>query len=250
MRSNRISFHSGAETVLGILSEPDQKARKLVVLLHGGPGGTKDGPDNLFVQLAERFGTDSVASLRFDFRGSGESDGLSVDTTIQAEVNDLRAATEWVLAKGYSDLGLVGESLGATIALAGYDSRYKALALLWPAIDLMDTSLREFLSPSATAELERTGFVESDGIRVGQGFIDELRTVNMTSRLSRIDAPTLLVHGTADEDVPFAQSQQAKAILGDRADLHLIDGGGHGLREDTHRRTVNQLTADWFLRHL
>ncbi|MBM7085575.1 alpha/beta hydrolase family protein [Micromonospora humidisoli] len=45
--------------------------QRMVMMLHGGPGGQKDGPADLYVDLAERLGAAGIASVRFDFRGCG-----------------------------------------------------------------------------------------------------------------------------------------------------------------------------------
>jgi acetyl esterase/lipase len=39
--------------------------------------------------------------------------------------------------------------------------------------------------------------------------------------------PTIVVHGTADEVVPFGQSQRYAEAAGDEATLHPLDGAGH-----------------------
>lgn len=55
---------------------------------------------------------------------------------------------------------------------------------------------------------------------------------DMLSLLSRIKVPVLILHGTADDTVPFAMSRELAQRFGRRAELVPIPGGTHDLDED------------------
>ncbi|HUZ36208.1 MAG TPA: alpha/beta fold hydrolase [Streptosporangiaceae bacterium] len=58
-----------------------------------------------------------MASLRFDFRAHGESEGRQEDLTIAGVVNDIRAAVKQVReAAGSGPVNLIGASFGGGIA--------------------------------------------------------------------------------------------------------------------------------------
>jgi alpha-beta hydrolase superfamily lysophospholipase len=66
------------------------------VLVHGGGVTREEG--GFFTRLADGLGEAGVASLRFDLRGHGRSDGKQEDLTISAILNDIRTAIAHVRA--------------------------------------------------------------------------------------------------------------------------------------------------------
>jgi acetyl esterase/lipase len=75
------------------------------------------------------------------------------------------------------------------------------------------------------------------------------------SHASADDPPFLLIHGDADESVPFSQSEKLRDSLkkvGVKAELVRIKGAGHGLRvrgaEENAR--IGKRAAAWFDRYL
>jgi pimeloyl-ACP methyl ester carboxylesterase len=67
--------------------------------------------------------------------------------------------------------------------------------------------------------------------------------------LPRVQAPTLLIVGGADEPV-LRLNQQAAALLACHHRLEVIPGAGHLFEEPGALERVAQLAADWFARYL
>jgi non-heme chloroperoxidase len=63
---------------------------------------------------------------------------------------------------------------------------------------------------------------------------------DFTEDLKRVDVPTLIVHGDADQIVPIGASARAAVKIVTDATLKVYPGAPHGLPE-THR---DQLNAD------
>jgi uncharacterized protein len=61
-----------------------------VVLVHGGGVTREEG--GFFTRLASGLGEAGVASLRFDLRGHGESEGRQEELTLAAILNDILAS--------------------------------------------------------------------------------------------------------------------------------------------------------------
>ena len=55
----------------------------------------------------------------------------------------------------------------------------------------------------------------------------------------RTGVPTVVIHGTADEVVPFGQAQRYAEAAGDEATLHPLDGAGHFEPIDPQSREVD-----------
>lgn len=110
----------------GTLARPDAAAPGPAALLLNGsgpldrdsnmPGQALDVAKALAAALADR----GVASLRYDKRGVGESEGVYLTTGFEEEAEDAAAALAALAASPLVDstrLAIVGHSVGATIAI-------------------------------------------------------------------------------------------------------------------------------------
>jgi non-heme chloroperoxidase len=62
---------------------------------------------------------------------------------------------------------------------------------------------------------------------------------DQTEDLKKIDVPTLIMHGDADQIVPIANSALLSAELVRKAELKVIPGAPHGMCT-THRDLINK----------
>ena len=76
----------------GTVVVPREECMGAAVLVHGG-GVTRD-EGGFFARLAGGLAAGGIASLRFDLRGHGGSDGRQEDLTLGGIVNDVRAAVD------------------------------------------------------------------------------------------------------------------------------------------------------------
>jgi hypothetical protein len=92
---------------------------------------------NVVFAICQALAQESIAALRFNFRGVGKSGGAFGEGI--GEQEDVRAALDFVLATAGIDqerIGLAGYSFGGSVALpvAVEDERVKLLALVSPAL--------------------------------------------------------------------------------------------------------------------
>lgn len=137
-----VTLNSNGLKLFGVLHMPEKplKARVPAVLFCHGFGGNKIGKFRLAVRQAEMLALAGVATLRIDFRGSGDSEGDFADTTIQTQLEDARAGLEFLLTHSQIDpnqIAILARSLGGAIAtqLASEYPTIKALALWCPLFD-------------------------------------------------------------------------------------------------------------------
>jgi alpha-beta hydrolase superfamily lysophospholipase len=101
-----------------VLHRPRGAERAACVVACHGLGASKDS--DKYLQLAEACTRAGLALARFDFRGSGESEGLrEVDTTVASRVEDALAVVAFAGTRPHLDgrIGLVGSSMGGFVAL-------------------------------------------------------------------------------------------------------------------------------------
>ena len=90
-----------------------QQTGKAVVLAHPHPlyGGNMDVP--VICRMAESFQSAGIATLRFNFRGTGGSSG-KFDEGL-GEQDDVRSALDFLSGQGYDQLFLAGYSFGSWV---------------------------------------------------------------------------------------------------------------------------------------
>ncbi len=69
-------------------------------------------------------------------------------------------------------------------------------------------------------------------------------STDFTADLGQITVPTMILHGSADQTVPFEATGKRAAELIPGGRLEIIEGGPHGIWY-THRQRVNELMIDF-----
>ncbi len=70
---------------------------------------------------------------------------------------------------------------------------------------------------------------------------------DMTEDLKKFDVPTLVLHGDADQIVPFEDAGKLSAKLVKGAELHVVPGAPHGMCT-THKETINEILLKFIRR--
>lgn len=123
------------DRLIGVLSLPSIPAQRGVLIVVGGPQ-YRIGSHRQFVAISNAVSEHGIASLRFDYRGMGDSEGAarSFDDT----ANDIASAIDQFFraVPSLKEIVLLGLCDGATAAtfLACYDHRVTGLVLLNPWI--------------------------------------------------------------------------------------------------------------------
>ncbi len=122
-RSEEVTFANGAFVLAGEVALPDGDGpHPAVVLINGSGDQDRDvtiGEFRLFADLAGHLAQAGIASLRWDDRGVGGSDGNGLLTTLEDRAGDVEAAVELLRMRPDIDadrIGLVGHSEGGLIA--------------------------------------------------------------------------------------------------------------------------------------
>jgi acetyl esterase/lipase len=139
---------------------------------------------------------------------------------------------------------LIGESAGGQLA---------AMAALRPGVDGSVAGVVAFYTPSDLAALVRTSSLIPDNVRdaVKGTLFDTLLMAGLTefSPMNAVSAsapPFLLIHGTDDPIVPFAQSERFCDKLRESkvsCEIFPVQGGGHGIRAWESARLTDYKTT-------
>lgn len=242
--AEKIKIDAGSDQSITALHQipPDQYASRLdetlIIMAHGFPGD-KDHMNALYGDLEFLMGSKGYHTLRFDFRGCGESDGGSQNFTLGAACEDFQAVLYWARAKGYKRFLYIGDGIGATIAIMNVDIDVKALLLLWPVLDL-DLYCKHSLDIQSISDAEvARGFVDKNGLKISVGFLRELNKIDILYALKEIFVPTMLIHGAQDKVIPVQQLDLARRYIpAKRIEITIFQDGEHGLLKNNHRQAM------------
>jgi dipeptidyl aminopeptidase/acylaminoacyl peptidase len=228
-----------------------------VMLLHGLTASRIES-HRFYVHLARALAARGIAALRFDFRGSGDSEGEFQDMTVPGELSDAKAGLNWLVGHPALDsarLGVAGVSLGGMVAaqLAGRNpSLVRALALL---AALADPALFAAAAAQQTAQtggespmeaLARDGYFLLWNYPLGMGFVQTIFEQKPVEDVKRFRGHALIVHGEGDPTVPVQHAEMYKEALGERATLHKLNSTSHVFDEPPVERQAIELVVNWF----
>jgi acetyl esterase/lipase len=218
----------------------------VAILIHGGGWGGGDKAE-VHVPPTSPFTDANFTWFSIDYR-------LAPEHRWPACIDDVRTAIRWVKAhapeyKGDPErITLVGYSAGGQLAAfaaatAEEDARVQALVVLAGPTDLVaDCERRGEVSPALQALFDRGPEIDDEARTI-------LRDASPLNYLTAASPPTLLVHGTVDESVPYSQSVNYQARLqelGVPCELITIPGGSHRLREWKRRdASFESRMIDW-----
>ncbi len=194
--------------------------------------------------------------VAFDRAGHGESDGEFFDTTVTRDVEDSVRVLDAVAALpgvDAEDLHLVGMSLGAVVAsvvAADRPAGVRSVTMWSTAAVFADEVRGGTLQGRPLDVLDGQGFFDFLGQRLGPALREDARGWDPWARAAGWGGPTLLLHGTEDF-VPLACARRYldDDVLGDRAELVVVEGADHGWAQLPQRDTVVAATVDFTTRH-
>ena len=222
-----------------------------LALFHGF-GGTRVEPHRLFVKTSRRLATEGVASLRIDFRGSGESEGDFKSMTLGGEIKDAQAAMDFLRSQPEVDparLGVLGLSMGGYVAasVAAQDPNLKAL-VLWAASARGASYFPHYvhLTGKNRKEWEAAGERDFGGNILSSHFLtDGLSLPDPLSALGAFPGKAFILHGDADASVPVEEAHIFKKTFGEKAQLHILKGADHTFNKASWETEAIETTLFW-----
>ena len=243
----KIYFESDGLKLCGLLEKKDTK--KCIILCHGMKVGKDE--KGAFPKLSKAISDKGFSVFRFDFRGHGESEGLSRDMTIPGETRDVEAAFEKMKSHGFKEFGILGASFGGgpVAYFAEKNPELKGVAFWNALIDYSEKinptteSNKQNWGEVAFKEAEETGeFKKSENFSLGLQFFKDLKVLKPWKSVLKLKMPLLFIHG--DKDVHVLYSDSVKYAKMYNAELVTIKGGVHGLRNKIEE--ASEAAAEFF----
>jgi len=233
MEKDIIFANSSGRKLHGVLTTAENNS-PVVIICHGYASNTKS---KTRVEISKQLLQKNISSFGFDFTGCGESEGELYELTVSQGLDDLTAAYNYVKNLKNFDgnrIGILGSSFSGSVAvLFAAENNIKVLALKSPVSDY--NQIKEVPLVAKTKQ---------------QKFFDDSLKYDIYSAAEKIKAPTIIVHGSDDLDVPVEQSKKLFSHLKCEKKFEIITGADHRYSDEKHFSQLLDFVSDWFSKHV
>ncbi len=247
----RFRAHDGLELSGWLYRPAGAPPYPMVLSFHGGPEGQERPGFNSTYQALLATG---IAVFAPNVRGSSGFGKAFVNLDNGAlrknGVRDIESCVEAVVKAGVADpgrIGIMGGSYGGYMVMAGlteYPETFAAGADLFGVVNF-ETFFKHTEPWMAAISKVEYGDPEKDAAM--------LRDLSPIHRVDRVIAPTIVLHGANDTNVPVVEAEQVVESLKKRGvpvEYILFPDEGHGFRKTSNRIRANVAIVEWFERHL
>ena len=273
-----VSFYSGPHILTGTLTLPDTQGTFPGVLLVPGSGrvdrneNAKKLAIDALREIAMNLAKKGIATLRYDKRGVGESQGEFLETGFYDNVSDAATALHFLKFNEYiqpDHVFILGHSEGAVIAtrLAGTGADVAGVILLagtaesgedvmlWQSEQVVDGmhGLNGFLIKALHIDVQKTEHKQLDKIkqstkdwyRVGlftklnAKWMREFLEYDPADDLSKIQVPVLAITGSKDIQVKPSDLKRMAELVKSEFEWHEVPDVTHILRTEAGEPTLS-----------
>lgn len=197
-----------------------ENSDQVVCVLHGFMGNKADHHFMLRT-FGDEINQMGFPVYRFDFLGSGDSDGTFYDEeSIKAQIEQCKCIANHFKKKHYK-VHLFAFSLGGVIAShVAKEMDIETLFLLSPAGNFNEIILKML------NEFDRNHCLDINGFKINPAFVDESQKFEYFKEIEKFCGPVKIVQGTCDQYVSKDSLQNYKSAY-KQAEIVLVDGADH-----------------------
>lgn len=200
----------------------------LLVMFHGFTGH-KTETGYLFRKLSDALSSNNIDSIRFDYLGSGESDGLFSDMTLDSLLEQAEVILKYAKAHKYKEINLLGFSMGGALTMNLLSNSHKTV-LIAPAIDF-DIKFRDM-------NLLDNGNYDLNGWELNKNLFKSFKR-DYYGMAKKHKNPVLIIQGSMDQAVNKDSSIKLHEHF-DNSELLLIDQGTHVFHNRKHYMMIEE----------
>jgi uncharacterized OsmC-like protein/pimeloyl-ACP methyl ester carboxylesterase len=251
MKTERFTFpgHSG-DLLAARLDLPDGPHLATALLAHCFTCGKDIAASR---RIAARLADQGIAVLRFDFTGLGHSGGEFENTSFTSNVADLIAAADTLKDRGMAPALIIGHSLGgaAVLRAAGKIASAKAVVTIGAPYD-PEHVVHNFGTALETIARDGVGEVNLGGrpVRIGQGFIEDVRTENLTADIAALGKALLVLHAPRDTIVGVENATQIFIAAKHPKSFVTLDDADHLISRPSDADYAADVIASWAGKYL
>ena len=227
--------------------EDSHEKAPILIMCHGFTGDKSEW--GRFPETAKALNREGYDALIFDFSGSGENKRELINLTKQA--NDLENVYNWVKSKGYTRIAVLGLSFGGLTTIKANLQGLKTEVLWAPPLLLHSTEDQvDWFKDIDKGPVEIPSSGDYDPIIIDMSFVMDVANFRIRPALKKHITPTLVVQGTADEQVPFELNKKAFSLMPQDDDHKFIEvqGATHDF-EAEHLQIFIKETISWLKKY-
>jgi putative redox protein len=193
------------------------------------------------------------AVLRFDFTGLGESEGDFADTNFSSNLDDLKAAVDFLRDRYEAPSLLIGHSLGgaAVLAIAGEIEEVRAVATVGAPSNtehLRGTLLEA--APELEDQDEARVTLAGRTFKIKRQMLEDFAEDHVRRRLAALRKPLLILHSPVDEVVNIDHARRIYEAARHPKSFVSLDDANHLLTRERDARYAADVLAAWAGRYL
>ena len=246
-----VEISNNGMVLRGILYKPEIEVKVPLVILFHGFSGSKSEIHFMFTKTSRVLAKNGIASLRFDFSGSGDSDGKFSDMTLLSEVSDGLAILDYAKTLDFIDednISLVGLSMGGAVASIVASKRKNDIdrLCLWAAVgDAYKIFKYNIEKVADEIKFNEKNQIDLNANVLGKAFFDELESLDIYALTEDFKGKVMIIHGSEDNTVPIDNAYKFKETYGENASLHIIEDSGHTFDSEKWEQDVIEKTLSF-----
>lgn len=255
-----VEFINEDAKIFGVVHKPIGEEKAPAVLFCHGLAGHRIGTHRMYVSLSENLSRVGIVSLRFDFRGQGDSEGNFAEMTLEGEVSDALEALNYLKSLPFVDskrIGIFGRSFGGAISILAAHrlGDVKSIALWAPVYDAKQWEEQwEMFETHQMNEQARHKMMRINGQLPSISFFKELFAMDLRKEVESLNhIPMLLIHGKKDPLVGIEHSEKyieiRKKGFAKTEFIKLLHSDHDFTHPEEKLRAINQ-TSQWFAKTL
>ena len=237
MKSEPVKIKGNGYNLLGTIIKPDASGKlPSVIFYHGMISQSKPR----YIKRGEEFAKVGIASLCFDFRGCGKSDGKLGELSLRDWLDDALLTLDYLLKQDFVDkekVGISGKSFGGYMgALVCGKRNIKSMVLQAPGI-YSDDWLNKKYTWDDDFKKRRDEYRKSDKV------LDNVAI----KAIEKFKNPLLIIGSELDDSCPRNVIEGYCEHAGsENKKLEWIKGADHSLQNEKHNEEYTKLMVGWF----
>lgn len=245
---NKVEFVSNGVTLRGMLESPDQNVSNYALFAHCFTCGKDIAAAS---RIARALTEKGIAVLRFDFTGLGNSDGDFSNTNYSSNVEDLKAAADFLKLNYRAPSLLIGHSLGgaAVLSVAHQLPEVKAIATIGAPHEAQHV-VHNFAADVDTINQEGQAEVTL-GFRkfvIKKQFIDDV--AQSESKIGSLKKALLVMHSPMDSTVNIAEAEKIYKDAKHPKSFVSLDNADHLVSNKGDADYIATTIAAWASRYI
>ena len=234
------------EDLAGVLHKANER-KELVIVCHG-IAGTKE--ENFIKQLCGDLEDSYINAFRFDFSGSGESEGKYIESTTTKQISDLRSVVDYFDKQGFA-VGLIGHSRGGMESLLEASDNQRIRFVISIAGMAYTKKFLERIFPRQRAKIFEGKKFYWDEEQQGKKYpvtpekVTDLESYNPLIAVKKITCPILFIHGDKDRTILLEEGEDLYKEANKPKYIKIFRNADHCFTNPEHLKAMIKFIINW-----